>query len=172
MIQINLSPNRLNKNLSGGVLSSIELPREILIGLGGLCLTVLIALHLLLMGGYVIQLTQQIIYKITWQKMLPEKKNIDSIGQEIKDLRAKITTINEITSKKAIVWSQKLNSLSDQLPKGLWLKSILWDSKIMVIEGSAYSKQHDEINIVGSFAANLKKDEGFARDFRRLSLIP
>jgi Tfp pilus assembly protein PilN len=172
MIEINVLPIPLkNKGTQGvGFLKSIQLPREILIGAGGIFVSGLLIVHLLLLLGFAIQLGRQMIYKRTWQGMLADKKNIDSIGQEMKDLRARITTINEITSKKSIVWSAKLNILSDQLPKGLWLRKIVWDNKLLVVEGSAYSKFHDEINSVGNFVSSLKKEEEFIKNFSSMEV--
>lgn len=170
MIKINLAPSNIKNNDQQGLLKSLDLPREILIGLGGLVLTVLIAFHLLFLAGYVIELAKQIVYRVTWQGMLPDKKNIDSISQEMRELRSKIATINEVTAKKSVTWSQKFNLLSDQIPKGVWLTRILWDGKTLVLEGSAYSRFRDEINLVGNFVAALKKEESFMKDFVSVEL--
>lgn len=170
MIKINLAPSNIKNNDQQGLLKSLDLPREILIGLGGLVLTVLIAFHLLFLAGYVIELAKQIVYRVTWQGMLPDKKNIDSISQEMRELRSKIATINEVTAKKSMTWSQKFNLLSDQIPKGVWLTRILWDGKTLVLEGSAYSRFRDEINLVGNFVAALKKEESFMKDFVSVEL--
>ncbi len=172
MIEINLVPvNLRQKERSGaGIWTSIDLPKEILLGVGSMVIILLVLIHLSLIGMYVAKLTQQLMYKGTWQKMLPDKNNVDSISQELRDLRTKTATINDITSKKAIVWSQKLNILSDIAPKGVWFKKILWDNSLLVLEGSAFSKLHDEITIVGNFVSTLKKDEGFAKDFSSIEL--
>ncbi|MBF0489198.1 MAG: PilN domain-containing protein [Candidatus Omnitrophica bacterium] len=172
MIEINLVPIHLRKkeNLGVGVLKSINLPKEIILGVGGIFITFLVFIHLVLIGGYVVKFIQQLVYKDTWQRMVPDKNNVDSIGKEIKDLRSKLSTIGDITTKKALVWSQKLNILSDVAPKGIWFRRIIWDNKILIIEGSAYSKLHDEITVVGSFVTSLKKDVGFSKDFIAIEL--
>ena len=172
MITINLIPANLRKTTSAqaGFLQAIDLPKEILFGLGTLSISLLILLHLFLIGTYVVKLAQQMMYKATWEGMLPAKNTVDSISQELKSLRSKLSTINDITSKNAILWSQKLNILSDVVPKGVWFKKIVWDNKALMIEGSAFSKLHDEIPIVGSFVSILKKEENFVKDFLSVEL--
>ena len=157
MIEINLIPLNLRKKANqGGFLQSIDLPKEILFGLGSMALILLVLIHVCLLGLYVVKLSQHFIYTSTWQRMLPEKKNIDSISQELKDLKAKMSTITDLTAKRSALWSQKLNILSDAMPKGLWLRKINWDNTALIIEGSAYSKFHDEITTVGTYVSNIK----------------
>jgi Tfp pilus assembly protein PilN len=172
MIEINLVSANLRKkeNRGAGFLRSIDLPREVLYGIGSLFVLFLVLTHLALLTVYMVKFSKQMVYKATWQKMLPDKNNIDSISQELKDLRTKMVTIADITSKKSTLWSEKLNILSDVMPKGVWLRRIVWDNNTMIIEGSAYSKLHDEITTVGNYVSNIKKNENFAKDFSSIEL--
>ena len=172
MIEINLVSDNLRKkeNRGTGFLKSIDLPKEVIFGLGSLFVVLLVFIHLLLLGIYGFKLSKQFVYKATWQKMLPDKNNIDSIGQEVKDMRNKMATIADITSKKSTLWSQKLNVLSDVMPKGVWIRRIAWDNVALTVEGSAYSKFHDEITTVGNYVSNIKKDDNFTKDFSSIEL--
>jgi hypothetical protein len=168
MIEINLIPANLRKKQSQGgvgVLKSIDLPREILFGLGSLLILLLISIHLILLVVYLAKFSQQMMAKATWERMLPDKNNVDSINQNMTDLRKKLATVNDVTSKKSMLWSQKLNILSDALPKGLWFRKIDWTNNLLTVEGSAFSKLHDEITIVGNFVSSLKKEPNFSKDF-------
>jgi hypothetical protein len=172
MININLVPDNFKKQGHSwlGFLEQINIPKEILLGEGSIFFAVLIIVHVFLAGGWIVAQTQHITYQNSWKKMLPDKNNLETISQQIKDLNFRMSTINDFAVKKSIVWSQKLNDLSDLMPKGLWFKKIIWDNSVFVIEGTAFSKLFDEITLVGDFVSNLKKDEGFIKDFSSIGL--
>lgn len=172
MIEINLVPATLRKkeNSGAGFWAAVNLPKEILLGVGGLFVVLLVLIHSVFIGAYILKFTHQLVYKTTWARMSPDKNNIDSISKELKDLKAKMVTIDDITSKKTFLWSQKLNMISNLLPKGVWLRKMTWNNTSLVIEGSAYSKLHDEMIIVGNYVSNLKKEDGFVKDFISVEL--
>jgi Tfp pilus assembly protein PilN len=172
MIEINLLPSHLRKKGSqgGGFLKSVDLPKEIFFGLGSIFIFLLVLIHLGLLSIYFAKLSQLMIRKAEWQKILPDKNRVDAVNQDLKDLNKRLAAINEINSKKAFVWSQKLNLLSDMAPKGVWFKRIVWNGNVFTVEGNAFSKLHDEIAIVNSFVSNLKKEPNFAKDFASIEL--
>lgn len=167
MIDINLVPSALRKkskgDLFGGI--AINLPQDIVLGAGGGLVILLIVSHLLFGGVMVINFARLMIAKAQWQGLLPDKNNLDIIANEIKDLRKKMGTINDITAKRSIGWSRNLNVMSDHLSSGLWFKRIVLDGKTLLIEGGAVSKTKNEITLVGGFVANLKKDQQFMKAF-------
>jgi hypothetical protein len=174
MIDINLVPANLRKkeNRGSGFLKSIDLPKEILFGLGSLFILVVMVIHVGLLSNYLAKVTELSSLKGQWQKMLPDKKSMDAINEDLKEVKNQLTVIKDVNSQKAVVWSQKLNILSDMMPKGMWFNRLVWDSSkgMLFIEGSSYSKAHDEISIVGGFVSALKKDENFAKDFASIEL--
>ena len=172
MIEINLTPSNLRKNENQGMgaLALIALPKEVLLGVGSLFIIALFSVHIVLIVFWSIRLSELTASNTQWQKMIPDKNNMDSINQEIKDLREKLNAVADITSKKAISWSQKFNILSDVMPKGVWIRKINWNNNVLNIEGSAVSKLHDEITIIGNFISNLKREENFAKDFLSIDL--
>jgi len=167
MIEINLVPAALRKNEARGVgvLASINLPQEVVLGFGGIVVGVLVLVHLILLMMWFTKSFQYFSYKSSWQAMASTRKIIDSTNEELKDFKGKISTITDITSKNAILWSRDLNILSDAVPKGIWFRRILWDSRVLIIEGSVFSKAHDEIAMVEDFVSNLKKEESFVKNF-------
>ena len=172
MIGINLVPVHLRKKEIRGAWSSvaIDIPKEILFGVGGIFIALLALIHGLLIGLWLMQFTRHAVDQAIWQKMSPDKNNIDSINKELKGLKNKISTIDNVTFKKAISWAQKLNILSDAMPKGVWIKKIAWNNTVLTVEGSAVANLHEEIAIVGNFVSNLKKEESFVKDFSSLEL--
>ncbi len=103
--------------------------------------------------------------KKKWEKILPDKQNTDRIITELRTLQGKIKPIEELTANERISWSQKLNNISDSVPRGVWLNKIFLREKELSIEGSTVSKSKDEMIIVHGFAANLKNQENFLKDF-------
>ena len=166
MITINLIPEHLRKKSAKDVLSSmgLDLPREVLLGVGGVCVALLVLSHTVLFAAQAAQALRLASVKARWEKLLPDKNRLDAIGSEVRDMHKKMTTIADITSAKSGQWSQKLNILSDALPKGVWLKRVSLNNKSLTVEGGAFSKSGNEIAIVGNFVAGLKKDPAFADD--------
>jgi hypothetical protein len=167
MIDINLVPLPLRKRSSHGFLKglSLNLPQDFLLGVGGGFVLLLLATHLLLGAVMLVNVIRVASVKAQWQGLLPDKNNLDIIATEVKDLRKKMTTISDITAKRSIGWSRNLNVVSDHLSSGIWLKRIALDNKALVMEGFAVSKIKNEVNLVGGFVSNLKKDQQFMRAF-------
>ncbi len=172
MIEINLIPPNLRKKDSrnSGFFAVVNIPKEFIIGCGGIFVLVLGLVHLSLFSLWGVKSTQYAMTQAQWQQMSSDRNTVDNINKELKDVRAKITLITGNASKKAILWSQKLNILSDNLPKGVWFKKIVWNETTLVIEGSAYSKSRDEMATVGNFVSNLKRDVNFMKDFSSIEL--
>ena len=172
MIVINLVPEHLRKRSARGVLSSIDLdiPREVLLGVGAAFVAFLVLAHVLLLTAQSAQGVRLGLVKAQWEKLLPDRNRIDAIGTELRGLRKKVTTITDITSAGTSRWSRKMNVLSDVLPKGVWLKKINLDSGTLSLEGSAFSKTQSEIVTVGNFVASLKKEGAFADDFSSIEV--
>ncbi len=172
MIDINLVPITLRKKSGQGILSglTLNLPQEILLGVGGGFVLLLLAVHLLLGSMMVVNLIRVGVSKAQWQELLPDKNALDAIGNEVKDLKKKMNTINDITTKHSIGWSRNLNVISDNLTTGAWLKRITVDSKALVIEGCVFSKVQNEIVTVGSLVSSLKKDDGFMKAFQSVEV--
>ena len=167
MININLIPIALRKKSGhkGIEAMGINLPHEIIIGVGAGFALLLILLHVALGIVMANQMARHTTAQWEWERLLPDKNNLDAIANEVKDLKKKMNTIRDITAKQSIGWSRNLNVISDSMPKGLWLRRIALDAHSFVIEGSAVSKMQNEISTVGDFVSNLKKDEVFMKAF-------
>ena len=172
MIVINLVPEHLRKKSARGVLSSIglDIPQEILLGVGGAFITLLVIAHVLLLAAQSAQGMRLGLVKVRWEKLSPDRNRIDAIGTELMGLRKKVATITGLTSTGTGPWSRKMNVLSDALPKGVWLKKINLDNGTLTLEGSVFSKARNEIVTVGNFVANLKKEGAFADDFSSIEV--
>ena len=80
----------------------------------------------------------------------------------MRGLEAELKSIQPIATNNHILWSQKLNIMSDQLPRGVWLKRIILNNEdVFMIEGSTIVKENEELVNVHRFTSSLKKDPHF-----------
>ncbi|MBI3314964.1 MAG: PilN domain-containing protein [Candidatus Omnitrophica bacterium] len=172
MIVINLVPEHLRKRSARGASSLIglDIPREVLLGVGGAFIAFLVVAHVLLLAAQSVQGMSLGLAKASWGRLLPDRNRIDVLGTELRGLRKKVTTITGIASAGTSPWSRKMNALGDALPKGVWLKKINLDSGTLTLEGSAFSKTQSEIVTIGNFVAGLKKEGAFADDFSSIEV--
>ncbi len=171
MIEINLIPANLRKKDKRGseALAFMNLPKEFVLGCLTLFILILFIMHASLLGLWLSKSARHNLSQSQWNQMAGDKMTIDTIDKQLKDLKAKIALISKNTSKNSIIWSQKLNIISDSVPKGVWLRKISWTKNDLLIEGNAYLPSQ-EIAIVGNFVSSLKKDKEFMKDFKSLEL--
>ncbi len=170
MIEINLVPPHLQKKRKSRILEGLEIPKELLIGIGGGAVALLILIHFILL---IVNIGKFIEYKSLekkWTQMSTLKQGVDSVVNESRGLQGRLTTFQELMGQSNILWSNKLNILSDTLPRGVWLKKIELSHKIFFLEGSAISRQGEEMINVHNFTSALKKDSVFLNNFRDLKL--
>ena len=171
MIDINLIPAALRKDGKGNANAlTINIPQEIVIGVGSGLVLLLVTIHLILGAVWLGGMGRLEIYKANWQRLLPDKNELDSINKESGDLKMKTSTISDMTIKKSVLWAPKFNTISDNLPKGLWLRRMTLDKNGLTMEGSVVSKSQNEINNVGMFLSTLKQNNVFMKDFSTLEV--
>ena len=89
---------------------------------------------------------------------------------ELRSIQNKLKAVKEVTEEKKILWAEKLNQISDSLPRGVWLKELSLVDDALMIQGSAVSKENDEILSVHKFASNLKGNENFKKNFSEIEM--
>jgi hypothetical protein len=171
MININLIPAALRKNGQGNASSlTINIPKEILFGVGAGLVILMLAVHLLLGALWLIGISHLSACQKQWDQLAPDKSMLDAISNESRDLKNKINMISDMTTKKSMEWALKFNAISDVLPRGLWLRRMILDKTDLTMEGSVVSKSQNEINNVGKFLAALKQNDPFMKDFSSLEV--
>ena len=108
--------------------------------------------------------------EIEWQRLLPDKEKVEAVINELRTLETKRGQMQTVLIPNKILWAQKLNIVSDNLPKGVWLKKISFADRIFSIEGSAVSRQLEEMINVHSFLSSLKNDKKFPEYFDDIEL--
>jgi hypothetical protein len=170
MIDINLIPAALRKDAKDPNAVTINIPQEILLGVGSGLILLILIVHLILGAMWLMGVGHLTYYNVQWQRVLPAKTQFDSMSKESNDLKKKIKTISDMTVKLSVRWAPKFNAISDDLPKGLWIRKMTLDKAGLTIEGSAVSKNQNEINNVGMFLSALKQNDNFMKDFSTLEV--
>jgi hypothetical protein len=171
MIDINLIPAALRKDGQGSASSlAINIPKDILMGVGTGLVLLLVTVHLLLGVVWLVGFVRLSVCQTQWQKLAPDKKILDAIYDESKSLTKKINLISDVTVRKSVLWAPKFNAISDALPKGLWIRKMTLDKNGLSMEGSVVSKTKNEINNVGLFISSLKQSNDFMKDFSSLEV--
>lgn len=104
-----------------------------------------------------------------WQKRTALEEGTDEYRRELWSLRERTRIIDSLMANR-IIWSKKLNELSDMVTNGIWLYNLRFEKNVLVIEGNVYSKNKDEEAIVGHFMNRIKGHSSFFGDFSDIEL--
>ncbi len=99
-----------------------------------------------------------------WVEFEPQKKGLEEFYNKYPSLSQDASLAQFLTGKR-IIWAQKLNELSLNLPAGVWFNEITISAKDIVIQGSVISLQKEEVNLINKLLENLKASSEFSRDF-------
>ena len=163
MITINLVPeDKRRKQKRGGFLpTGFVLPREVIIGLIGGFLVLLALWHILLQGVIMVKYVQLKSLQGQWEKVLPEKKHVDAVIKELRERQARIKTIETVKADQNLAWAKKLQAISENLPRGIWLRRVSLENKDLFIAGSSVSKHKVEMITVHAFVKQLRESPVF-----------
>ena len=173
MIDINFYPPNLRKKKTrapGAPGKGLSIPKEVIIGLGGGFVVVLLIVHVILQSFIFSRYGKHKALTQEWEEILPSKRRVDVVVSRLRGVQAKAKSIQNILPEEQILWSKKLNIVSDNIPRGVWLRKIAFADDILFIEGSAVSKGQDEMISVHRFASNLKSQEDFLENLTDLEL--
>lgn len=170
MIDINLLPPEKRRKRKTKFLGGLNIPQEVVIGSAGGLLFLLIFVHI---GLTFINFSKHGIHKSLTNQMAeikPAKEDVDAVIMQMRSLQNSVKAINEVVKGNRIIWAQKLNTLSDEIPRGTWIRKVALSEGGLFIEGSAISREQKEMISVHTFASNLKAKERFVNDFLELDL--
>lgn len=126
--------------------------------------------HVLLLLVNIGKLAQHKSLQGQWETIKSDKENVDSVVNQMRIVQTKFKSLEEVVEVGELSWSQKLNLLSDSLPRGIWFKKVALTDNMLFIEGSAIAQDIDEIASVGKLIANIKESEDFMKHFSELEL--
>ena len=171
MVNINLIPPALRNNGKGASSSPmINIPQELVIGVGVGVVLLVVIIHLILGAVWLTGEGRLAACKAKWDSLASDKKTLDNINSESKSVKDKFGMLSGVTTQKTVVWSPKFNAISDALSRGLWLRRMVLDREGLSMEGSVVSKSQNEISNVGLFLSTLKQNDEFIKDFSSLEV--
>ena len=171
MIEINLIPYSLRKNKKGKLsLKEFNIPLEIVIGLGGGLIVLLVLAHVFLLVINIRNVAQHKEFKEEMEAVSPGKQRVEKVINELRALQSTQKAVGDILPERKISWSQKLNILSDSIPRGVWLKRVNLEGDVLLIEGSAISTDNEAMINVHQFTSTLKSQREFLEHFNDLEL--
>lgn len=127
-------------------------------------LGLLVCLHVYFAAVSISKNGQLLALNRKWVELAPQKKALDEFNNDSSAISAD-SSLMELLNSKRILWAQKLNKLSLNLPSGVWFEAITVSAKEIVIQGSVISLTKKEINLINKLLENLKIDNEFSRDF-------
>jgi Tfp pilus assembly protein PilN len=171
IIEINLLPADLRRKRRGrGLAGGFKIPLEVLIGFGGGLLMLLVLAHVGLLGLNITKIARHRELKQQMEAIAAEKAGVDAILLDMRVARNKLRDLSRITAQRKVRWSRKLNLISDALPRGVWLRRVAYNDGVLYIQGSAVSRQSNEMVNVHNFTASLKEHRGFFSDLDNFEL--
>ena len=171
MIEINLVPYSLRKKKKGKFsLTEFNIPLEIVIGLGGGLVVLLVLVHVFLLVINIRNVAKHKEFQREIEAVSPEKQRVEKVLNELRALQSTQKSVQGILPERKIYWANKLNILSDSMPRGVWIKRINLEGDVLLIEGSAISTDNEAMINVHQFTSTLKSQREFLEYFNDLEL--
>lgn len=172
MIEINLVPEQLRKKRRAAAIveSSGGLPKEAIIGIVGAFTFVLILVFIAVQTYAGLQVAKRNNLKQQMAAIDADKKNVEKVIAEMKSLKERAKTLETVVAPYAIFWAEKINTVSNELPRGVWLTKLALEDKYLIIEGSAVSKTKTEISDIHLFMGRLKANKEYMAKLKNLDL--
>ncbi len=125
---------------------------------------ILLCVHIPLQIFIVFKTMQYQKYEQEKKVLTGDKKSTDDVVIKLKELQEKSKSMQGIAGKREIFWSRKLNEISDNIPRGVWLVRVALDKDVLIIQGSALLKDETKMSI-HSLTSNLKGSAAFMDSF-------
>ena len=169
-IGLNLVPENLRKRRKSGFapIKGFQLPREVVIGLVGGLLALLVFIHVLLQLVIIVQYVQLYRYQGTQKGLSAKEIEANQVLQQLRKLQASLQLVDDLSSRRSVYWAPKINAISDSMSRGVWLEKLELEGKKFTLTGSAVSKTASEMIEVNNFTSKLKSNATFSRDFAKV----
>jgi len=171
MIEINLLPEELRvktktKSPEREVVSrpAVFSQEQLFIYAIPILLGVLVCVHAYFAVISIFKNSQLVTLNRKWIELEPQKHALDEFNNAYSTTSADASLVALLNSKR-VLWAQKLNKLSLNLPSGVWFNEIKISAKDMIIQGSVISLTKEEVNLINRLLENLRKDSEFSKDF-------
>lgn len=171
MIEINLIPETERRKKKKGVFpGGVRIPLEVVIGCGGGLIILLVCIHILLLGLNIFKISQHKSFTGKLAEIADDKQRVEEVIADFRQLQSTYTAIEKISDDMTRYWSRKFNIISNELPSGVWLDRLSFSEDKFFIQGSAMSRQSNEMVNVHSFMSSLKSNDHFLEYFDNLEI--
>lgn len=176
MIEINLLPEELRVKVRAknpeqvSVKSSLGFNQDqLFIYAIPVLLGIFVLAHLYFAAAVIFKNGKLVSLNRKWLAMEPQKKTFDEFNKEFSAVYQE-AGITQVLNNQRVLWAQKLNKLSLNLPAGVWFNDITVNSKNITIQGSVVSLEREEVGLIHKLLDNLKADTAFSKDFSGFEL--
>lgn len=171
MIEINLLPEELRSKIkghdakasAGGFAAALLSKRWLLYCLPAL-LGLLIIAHLYFTILIILGNGELVALNRKWSALAAQRKALEEFNREFSGNQQYAGFLQQQVAQR-VLWAQKLNEFSLQLPAGIWFNEILMSNGNLTIRGSVVSLEKNEVGLINKFLDNLKATPAFAKDF-------
>lgn len=129
----------------------------------------LVCLHICLAAVIIIKNTQLRHLNKKWVSQEPQRKIVEDFNKEYAARSEDALPMQQLTEQR-VIWAQKLNKLSLNLPAGVWFNELLVSPTDFSLKGSVISLQKEEMSLLKRFIDALKNDAAFFKDFMGLEI--
>jgi Tfp pilus assembly protein PilN len=176
MIEINLLPEELRSKIKGRLSSgakdaahSVLLQERLLLYLIPGILVFLILAHLYLTVLLLTKNAEFASLNRKWIALAPQRKALEEFNRDFSGQEQYSGFLQQQAARR-MLWAQKLNELSRQLPAGIWFNEISMHGTNLTVRGSVISLEKNEVGLLNKLLDNLKATSAFARDFSGFEL--
>lgn len=176
MIEINLLPEELKDRIAKAakpqapVISAEGWESKHFILLIPLVFGLLISAQLIIAVCGIIKSGQLRSLKARLNQLEPQRKAVAEFNNEY-ILASGDKQAREELERSRIIWSEKLNKLSLNLPAGVWFSQLSANKKELILKGKVISLSKDELGLIKQLIDNLKDDPLFYRDFNSIEMV-
>lgn len=184
MIKINLLPAEFKKAQRPSRHFEFQVPKfgPKAFKIAIILLSFLAGLHFLLVISIFLKSNSLKKLNLKWQTLQPKKIEIDHLNSQINSIEKTVSPIRQLVEKR-LLWSKRLNELSDLMTPGIWLEHLSIETqikdaekgiilRILNLEGCAAALYGDETSLVGKFIKALQENKDFFQHFSEIKLGP
>ena len=164
MIEINLLPEELKK-----AKGKPNILPQLLIYIVPAVFALLIIIHLYLGALYLFKSRQKSAVENEWSQLESKRQEVDRWKQQYNISNQYTQQIGQLLQAR-LTFAKKLESLSDNLPNGIWFNRLNVKDGKFRLEASVVSLKKEQLSLINDFLRALKKDEDFFKDFGILEL--
>jgi len=167
MIKINLLPEELSQKKAAR--SFLPQAKQLLIYILPAAFGLLLAIHLLLAGLFLIKSVQYKALNSKWTKFSVERQEVNEWKRQYNFSSQQSEQVNKLLIQRITV-SDKMQSLLGALPSGVWFNRLNLKEKEFSLKGSVVFLESEQMRMLNLFLSQLKKDKSFFKDFISLEL--